>query len=146
MRSMTKALWCGVWLAVAAAAGCEGGGRSRTGPESFRPEELSGNEAVIYIFREAKGLGAPTYQLHVDQQDLGELRSGQYRSVVVTPGEHYVRVSSKGEAAREVVVGPGESAYVMVTNSRFQKRRPEVEVLGTDQGRRLISGSVASKN
>jgi hypothetical protein len=66
--------------------------------------------------------------------------------VVVTPGEHYIRVSSKGEEVVEVVVGPGESAYVMVTNSRFQKRRPEVEVLGTDQGRRLIAGSVASKN
>lgn len=138
MRSMTRAsVWVGLVLAALTAAGCGGrAGRVSSGPETFRAQELAGNEAAIYIFRDT---GGPAYRLYVNQQDMGTLRSGTYRSVVVTPGEHFVRIVSRSEVAREVVVGPGESAYVRVYAARFHKRQPEMEVMGPESGRQAIA-------
>jgi hypothetical protein len=125
-------------VAGALLTGC-GGGRA-SGP-AFRPEELSGDRAVIYVFRDARGLRTRNMTLFVDQQEVGRLPDGGYRAVVVGPGEHFVRVvSSVADSARGVAVGPGESAYVRVTNARYKKGRPQLEVTTADEGRRLISG------
>ncbi len=145
MRRIPVALMSVVLVAALALPGCGGRGARRTasGPETFQPEPLAGNEAVIYVFREG---GGPSYELTVDQQDVGLLRSGQYRTIVVTPGEHYVRVTGKTEGAREVVVGPGESAYVRVYSERFHRKQPLIEVLGPETGRKSIARKSAAQD
>ncbi len=138
MNSMTLRLACaGVCLAAVLSIGCAG----RPSGDAFRPEEVSSDKAVIYVFRESQ-MGARNVKLFLDQKLVGDLRAGRYRALVVTPGQHLVRVSAKAESTCEVAVGPGESAYVQVSTSRFQKRRPEIQIPETETGRQLIARTV----
>lgn len=140
MNSMTRWLVCAwVCLAAVVSIGCAG----RPSGEAFRPEEVSGDKAVIYVFRESQ-MGARNVRLYLDQKLVGDLRAGRYRAFVVSPGQHLVRASARAESTCEVAVGPGESAYVQVSTSRFQKRRPEIQIPETETGRQLIAKTVRS--
>lgn len=99
--------------ALPACRGTRGGGA-----ESFRPEPIAGDQAAIYVYR-GKGMGSP--RVFIDQQDLGDLRRGEYLVRVVRPGEHFIRVEGASDMARSVMLLEGDAAYFEVTTSGWGK-------------------------
>lgn len=125
-------------LGMAILAGCA----ARPSGEPFRPAVVEPGRAVIYVFREPRNLRSPPMRVVVDQRPVGRLRAGRYMPVIVDPGFHLVRVEGLTEAAREVEVEPGGSAYLRIGTPRVRRRLPVIDQPDAETGRRLISETV----
>jgi hypothetical protein len=108
--------------------------------EPFRAEVVDPAQGVLYVFRE--GGSGPAIDITIDQEPHGSLPPGGYVAVVLPPGEHFVRASSKSEATRAVHLAPGESAYLRVTTPGMTPRRPDIDQPETARARAMIAKTV----
>lgn len=126
-------------LAMSVCAMSLGGCAPRPRGEVFRPEAASPEQAVLYVFREARSFGQAPVRIVVNQEPSGELRPGEYLAFVMAPGEHLVRVELNSEDTRQVRLLPGDSAYLRVVTTRLHPRRPTLDQPETALARRLIA-------
>ena len=94
--------------AILPLAGCVRGG------EPYRPVQLEAGEAAIYLYRPRSALSPGPVAVHLDQTEVALLRRNTHAAVVVTVGEHLVRVQRRSDATRLVRLGEGESVYFEV--------------------------------
>lgn len=134
VRSLVVAL-----VACLTLAGCGGTPKG----EPFRAEVLDPSQGVLYVFRE--GGSGPGIDITIDQEPHGSLKPGAYMAVVLPPGEHFVRASSKSEATRAVHLAPGESAYLRVTTPGMTPRRPDIDQPETSRARAMIAKTVRAE-
>jgi hypothetical protein len=104
-----------VLLWLFAGQGCASAHRG----DAFQPEVADSSKAVIYIFRQSRGLSSRPADVYINQRHEGELAPGQYLARVVPPGEYFVRAADNGEAVRQVVLRAGDTVYFRIQTSRF---------------------------
>lgn len=129
------ALVCGLVLnvAIAGPAGCA------MRATSFEPAILEEGQAMLYIYRPSEGLlGGPRLTLHVDQTYIGDLPSGRYVALRVTPGGRLVRIEGKSDAVIEARLLAGESVFIEVTTAAWSGL-PHISQPDTEEARRSIA-------
>jgi hypothetical protein len=118
--------------AAALPLGCAGSPRG----EAFQPEVVQPDQAVMYIYREPRTMGGKPVRVTVNQQEVAELRPGQYVATVVTPGAFLVRAEgSASSGARELKMKAGDVAYLRISGNA----KPEVDEPEPDVARRSIA-------
>lgn len=130
MRVLSVMSRCAVGVVIGTAALLPLGCAAARSGDAFQPEVVQPDQAVLYIYRESHGIANRSLRISVNQQDLGELRSGEYLAAVVTPGAFLVRASSSSSsAARELRLHGGDVAYLRVTgNAKPAIDEPETDV------------------
>jgi len=94
-------------LALVLAVGCA------SGPPFVAPEPPAAGRAVVYVYREAKVLGAGVvHDVRVGMRPVGRMVNGGYKRVEVAAGTVSVYARSCEPAAAVVRLGAGEVGYV----------------------------------
>lgn len=106
--SIVVAVWAVLFVLVVGITGCVRG----VGP--YQPVQLPAGDSAIYFYRARSLLSPGTVEVFVDQVAVASLRRNTHLVVIVSPGEHLVRVQRRSDATRLVGLGPGESLYLEV--------------------------------
>ncbi len=128
-------------LFVSAFALCGVGCAGNPDGAAFRPEFIESDEGVLYIYRLPQQFAGESVRIVLNQVTLGELGPGEYVSHILPPGRHIVRAERGMNDTIGVDVASGESVYVQVEFSAFD-RRPQLTQPQTVMARERLVQSV----
>jgi hypothetical protein len=114
--------------------GCAQGARG----EPFRPTFVSGDDSVIYVFREPGAFNGSVLRVYINQEYIASLRTGEYLAQVEPPGEYLVRVEGVSSIVSRVIFIGGEAAYLQIDAPGYNPK-PWVRVVGSEEGVEMIS-------
>jgi hypothetical protein len=128
----------GSWLwVVAAVAGLAlMSGCATTGPAFTKVENIPAGKGLMYIYRPASFKGAAvSYDVHVKDKVVTNLKNGGYFPYFAEPGENEVWAKTEAKSSVTVDVKPGQTYYVKGgVRMGFAIGRPDLSQQTADVG------------
>jgi len=105
------------------------------GPRFTPATEPDPGDTLVYIYRSDPLRGVRAADIRIDSQDLGELKSGEYLSFLLTPGQHelgarlrWLQLIPRSWNRLGFLSKPGQTLYLKIWAGYDQRVQPATEL------------------